>query len=91
MRSGNIEQTARTAASLMPFRGGSTTTVSGLNPRVANSSAALPASAQINSAFSTPFAAAFAFAFSTASRTISAPMTREKWWERQRLIVPAPQ
>ena len=73
MRSGDICASASMTSADKPLRGGSTTIASSFSPRLANSSAAAPASAQKNSAFVTPFHAAFSRAFVTASGTISTP------------------
>ena len=54
-------------------------------------SAASPASAQMNCAFSMPFAAAFFFASSIAGATVSMPMSSSALSAIESPIVPAPQ
>lgn len=61
--------------SSQPLRGGSRTTILGSRPSAASFCAAVPASAQKNSACSTPIAAALRRALSTASGTISTPIS----------------
>ena len=90
-RWGAIWKMASTTSGEIPFRGGSTQITSGRSPRRASSWAAWPASAQRNSALSTPLRRALARASSTAAGMTSAPMARPACRAITRVMVPMPQ
>ena len=89
--SGAIFAAALIVCSEQPLRGGSRTITSGRLPSPRSFSAASPASAQINRAFSMPFAAAFFFASSIAGATVSMPISSSALSAIESPIVPAPQ